>query len=200
MLLELGWTSVQHSPEEKWPLNVDLCLDVDEPAFASPLTDSPTRGFTFAPFIGTSFDFGSPGVGVGPQSPGSAVTKHETLPGKVAGSKSFAENPQSSSPTPSSPFKYPNQSIRNSLRLSRQGSDKSISSLLNMPSNNKCRFIARKGSSKWFYKSVKGRSERSHRPHGLAMKHSQSVSQGQGARQRFSVSSMISSPEYRAHK
>ena len=209
VLLELGWTSVQHSPEEKWPLNFDQCLDVDESAFASPTTDSPTRKFTFAPFIGTSFDLYSPGSGSGPassHSPLSAGSKYETLPGKVAGSKSFAENLHSSSPasTTSPLIKDPNQSphIRSSLRLTRRGLDKSDScvSLQNMSANRARRSISRKGSSNRFFKSVKERSERSHRQHSLATKHSQSVSQGPSAQHKFSVSSMVSSPEIKAQR
>ena len=217
VLLELGWTSVQHSPEEKWPLNFDQCLDVDESAFASPSADSPTRKFTFAPFIGTSFDPYSPGSGPGSvpassHSPLSAGSKYlyETLPGKVAGSKSFAENLHSSSPASISPLvKDPNQSpqrhnMRSSLRLTRRGLDKSDSShsLMNMSGTNRVRrSISRKGSSNKFFKSVKERSERSHRQHSLAMKHSQSVStQGPSVHQRFSVSSMVSSPEVKAQR
>ena len=206
VLLELGWTSVQHSPEEKWPLNFDQCLDVDESAFASPSADSPMRKFTFAPFIGTSFDlYSSSSVPSGSHSPLSSGSKYETLPGKVAGSKSFAENLHSSSPASSSPLiKDPNQSphMRSSLRLTRRGLGKSDSSnsLLNMSANRVRRSISRKGSSNKFFKSVKERSERSHRQHSLAMKHSQSVSQGPSVRQRFSVSSMVSSPEMKAHR
>lgn len=211
VLLELGWTSVQHSPEEKWPLNFDQCLDshVDESAFASPSSDSPTRKFTFAPFIGTSFDLHSPGTGsvsIASYSPSSSErSRYETLPGKVAGSKSFAENLHSSSPTPISPLiKDPKQSphLRSSLRLTRRGLDKSDSSnsLLNMSASRVRRSISRKGSANKFFKSVKERSERSHRQHGLATKHSQSVSQGPSVRQRFSVSSMVSSPEMKTQR
>ena len=217
-MLELGWTSVQHSPEEKWPLNFDQCFDIDESAFASPSADSPTRKFTFAPFIGTPFDLYSPGSGPGSAVPTSSHSPlsvgskymYETLPGKVAGSKSFAENLHSSSPASISPLvKDLNQSpqrhnMRSSLRLTRRGLDKSDSShsLLNMSGTNRVRrSISRKGSSNKFFKSVKEYSERSHRQHSLAMKHSQSVStQGSSVRQRVSVSSMVSSPEMKAQR
>ena len=124
----------------------------------------------------------------------------------MAGSKSFAENLHSSSPasTTSPLIKDPNQSphIRSSLRLTRRGLDKSDScvSLQNMSANRARRSISRKGSSNRFFKSVKERSERSHRQHSLATKHSQSVSQGPSAQHKFSVSSMVSSPEIKAQR
>ena len=205
VLLELGWTSVQHSPEEKWPLNFDQFLDIDESPFDSPSADSPVRRFTFAPFIGTSFDLYSPGTGPGeshsPLSAGSTTAKYETLPGKVAGSKSFAENLHSS-PSSTPTFKDLSQSARSSIGLSRGlGKSDSSASLVSMPTNRFRRSISRKGSTRRFYKSVKERSERSsHRHHGLATKHSQSVSQAQSSRQRFSVSGLVSSPEIRAQR
>ena len=197
-LLEHGWTSVQHSPEEKWPLNVDQCIDVDESAFDPPSTDSPMKRFTFAPYIGTSFDLSSPHA----QSPVSAISipamiaKSETLPGKVAGSKSFTENlgyNHSSS-------KDPSQSESSSLRQHILGKSESSASLFPMNSAlSRCRrSISRKrGSSKKFYKSMK---ERSVRQHVTPATNRCASSASQAIRQRSSVSGLTSSPEVRAQR
>ena len=197
VLLELGWTSVQHSPEEKWPLNVDQCIDVDESAFDPPSADSPMRRFTFAPYISTSFELPSPNS----QSPVSAISipamiaKNETLPGKVAGSKSFTENlgyNHSSS-------KDPNQSESSSVRQHILG--KSESSVTLFPVNSalsRCRrSITRRGSSKKFYRSMKERSVRQHVT-PVTKRCTSSVSQK--VRHRSSASCLASSPEVRAQR
>ena len=198
VLLELGWTSVQHSPEDKWPLNVDQCIDVDESAFDSSPVGSPMRRFTFAPYIGTTFDLSSPN----PQSPASvvsipaAVARSETLPSKVAGSKSFAENLGYNH----SSTKDPNHSEPDSLKHYSLGKSESSASLFPVNSAlSRCRRSnSRRGSSKRFYRSMKERSVRSHAQTPATKRTPSTVSQK--VRHGSSASGLVSSPEVRAQR
>ena len=195
LLLEEGWTTVQHSAEEKWPLIFEHNLEKDDTPFLSPSSFSQTKRFKFPLFSESSSDSLQ-----SPQSPKSMISpfphKNLTLPAKVATSKSYAGSLDLMHSKSGDKCGDPKQKL-----IKTESSGQIIEQ--EQPFQMAMKFrrihsVSRKGSSKFRFTSSKKRTmyhafevqrRRSQRKKG--------VDSSEGRPKSVSVADMLDSPELR---